>query len=82
MAILHDILLLALLVGGVFVEISLVRFLTTLRRVKGEELDLLLCPPHVDPTPSEMFEVIYGASTTGPIERSHDAGHGGGFSAG
>jgi hypothetical protein len=62
MAILHDILFASLLVGGVLVEISLVRFLATLRRVKGEELDLLLRPPHVDPTPSEMFEVIHATS--------------------
>ena len=59
MAILHDILLASLLVGGVLVEISLVRFLTILRRVKGEELDLLLHPHHVDPTPSELVEVLY-----------------------
>ncbi len=62
MAILHDILLASLLVGGVIVEVSLVRFLTVLRKAKEAETDLLLRPHHVDPTPSEMFEVIHATS--------------------
>tara|TARA_R110000765_G_scaffold80435_4_gene157841 strand:+ start:660 stop:878 length:219 start_codon:yes stop_codon:yes gene_type:complete len=60
MTVLHDILLLLLLAGGVFVEIQLARFLATLRRVKEVESDHLLNPVSVDPTPSEIFEVLYG----------------------
>lgn len=67
MAVLHDILLSLLLAGGVFVEIQLVRLLASFRRAKEEELQLLLTPPHVDPTPSEIFEVLHGGSgTRGP----------------
>ena len=62
MAVLHDILLSLLLAGGVFVEIQLVRLLASLRRAKEEELQLLLTPPYVDPTPSEIFEVLHGSS--------------------
>ena len=61
MTVLHDILLALLLAGGVFVEIQLARFLATLRRVKEVESDHLLNPVSVDPTPSEMFEVLYGS---------------------
>ena len=61
MTVLHAILLLLLLAGGVFVEIQLARFLATLRRVKEVESDHLLNPASVDPTPSEMFEVLYGS---------------------
>jgi len=42
------------------VEIQLVRLLASFRRVKEEELKLLLTPPHIDPTPSEIFEVLHG----------------------
>ena len=59
MAVLHDILLSLVLAGGVFVEIQLVRLLASLRRAKEEETKLLLSPPHVDPTPSEIFEVLH-----------------------
>lgn len=60
MTVLHDILLVLLLAGGVFVEVQLARFLATLRRVKEVESDHLLNPVSVDPTPSEIFEVLYG----------------------
>ena len=60
MAVLHDILLALLLAGGVFVEIQLVRLLASMRRAKEEETKLLLSPPSIDPTPSEMFEVFHG----------------------
>ncbi|MAY03878.1 MAG: hypothetical protein CMQ38_12990 [Gammaproteobacteria bacterium] len=65
MTVLHDILLALLLAGGVFVEVQLARFLATLRRVKEAESDHLLSPASVDPTPSEIFEVLYGANHSG-----------------
>ena len=65
MAVLHDILLVLLLAGGVFVEVQLARFLATLRRVKEAESDHLLNPASVDPTPSEIFEVLYGSADRG-----------------
>jgi len=65
MAVLHDILLVLLLAGGVFVEVQLARFLATLRRVKEAESDHLLNPASVDPTPSEIFEVLYGSNNSG-----------------
>ena len=64
MAVLHDILLSLVLAGGVFVEIQLVRLLASLRRAKEEETNLLLRPPHVDPTPSEIFEVLHGSNSS------------------
>lgn len=64
MAVLHDILLSLVLAGGVFVEIQLVRLLASLRRAKEEETNLLLSPPHVDPTPSEIFEVLHGSNSS------------------
>ena len=70
MTVLHNILLLLLLAGGVFVEIQLARFLATLRRVKEVESDHLLNPVSVDPTPSEIFEVLYGASDSRADRRS------------
>ena len=65
MTVLHDILLVLLLAGGVFVEVQLARFLATLRRVKEAESDHLLNPASVYPTPSEIFEVLYGANHSG-----------------
>lgn len=66
MTVLHDILLALLLAGGVFVEVQLARFLATLRRVKEVESDHLLNPVSVDPTPSEIFEVLYGSGNDRP----------------
>ena len=65
MTVLHDILLALLLAGGVFVEIQLVRLLASMRRAKEEETKLLLSPPSIDPTPSEMFEGFHGMGNSG-----------------
>ena len=65
MSVLHDILLALLLAGGVFVEIQLVRLLASMRRAKEEETKLLLSPPSIAPTPSEMFEVFHGMGNSG-----------------
>jgi len=62
MTVLHDILLALLLAGGVFVELQLGRLLTSMRRAREEETKLLLSPPSVDQTPSEIFEVLYGSA--------------------
>jgi len=72
MAVLHDILLSLVLAGGVFVEIQLVRLLASFRRAKEEETKLLLTPPHVDPTPSEIFEVLHESN---PGSRAGGRGH-------
>ena len=60
MADIHDILLSLLLAGGVFVEIQLVGLLASMRRAREEETKLLLSPPSIDQTPSEIFEVLHG----------------------
>jgi len=68
MADLHDILLSVLLLGGVFVEVSLVRLLSVYSGAREEESKLLLQPPNIDPTPSEIFEVLHGVPTTGATD--------------
>ena len=73
MAVLHDILLSLVLAGGVFVEIQLVRLLASFRRAKEEETKLLLTPPHVDPTPSEIFEALHGDR---PMDSGRDSAGG------
>ena len=67
MAVLHDILLSLVLAGGVFVEIQLVRLLASFRRAKEEETKLLLTPPYVDPTPSEIFEALHESSSSNGV---------------
>jgi hypothetical protein len=62
---LHDALVVLLLVGGVFVEVALTRFLVVLRRAKQEEVKLLLRPDSIDPMPSEMLEVIHARGDSG-----------------
>jgi hypothetical protein len=65
---LHDILLSVLLLGGVFVEVSLVRLLSVYSGAREEESKALLQPPNHDPTPSEIFEVIHGVPTSGATD--------------
>tara|TARA_R110000824_G_scaffold346368_3_gene533196 strand:- start:417 stop:680 length:264 start_codon:yes stop_codon:yes gene_type:complete len=62
---LHDALVVLLLVGGVFVEVALTRFLVVFRRAKQEEVKLLLRPDSIDPMPSEMLEVIHARADSG-----------------
>lgn len=73
MAVLHDILLSLVLAGGVFVEIQLVRLLASFRRAKEEETKLLLTPPYVDPTPSEIFEALHSDR---PMDSGRDSAGG------
>tara|TARA_R100000458_G_C8272961_1_gene247783 strand:- start:2724 stop:2963 length:240 start_codon:yes stop_codon:yes gene_type:complete len=67
---LHDILLSVLLLGGVFVEVSLVRLLSVYSGAREEESKALLRPPSHDPTPSEIFEVIHGVPTSDATDNS------------